>query len=694
MASTCQGIEFVIDGKKSELVKKNLVKVEKLFSVNIVLKDHFRLKQQYDGVKQWIHITGPVNDCNNAKNYIIALTSPEFYQSLKRMKNHPLLTPNQLDLIEQRAQTVLAFEDGSDDLKIYGTEFSVAVAQSLIDHIIKETQLCHMNDSDSDEVDTVARDRNNSALSTLQKHQNPPFLSDSKTSYTTYASPSVLSPVTLGGQETCDGGLSDRQLTFRDTIPFTNGHFLQPKSYERGKADQNHAINQADSLWQFALDLHYCPEDIERSLSQYDMNNIVKPSDFLKTLDEIKSSRHCGLKQASGATAQAQITMATKGTHIHVPISNVANTGNNVTNTGNNIDLNDSVIFVGEEAPAVSVLDTVIISDDEADIEIDSTVACTSARGATGGGLLKSPKRGNSKPSYPSQRDIRRPTVNTLQTSDSTESEENTWPKQDYRKDLRYIVIDGSNVAMAHGDNKCFSVRGIVIAVKYFKDRGHDRITVFVPESRRYGDPSKGWYNSDPIRGKQLLEKLNQDGIVKFTPARRLDGGRIIASYDDRYILNLAEQEDGIIVSNDQFRDLCDERATYKRIVHSNLLQYVFVGDAFMPPDDPLGRNGPKLDVFLKNPSYNKPNVSFMPFKEVNRVDKPWQKPIITASANPNDTRRSREETQRLYEQLIQVFPNKDQSLRVYQVLENHCTETDLVKLTNYVMNALFSKDH
>lgn len=82
------------------------------------------------------------------------------------------------------------------------------------------------------------------------------------------------------------------------------------------------------------------------------------------------------------------------------------------------------------------------------------------------------------------------------------------------------------------------------------------------------------------------------------------------------------------------------------------------------------------------------------PFKEVNRVDKPWQKPIITASANPNDTRRSREETQRLYEQLIQVFPNKDQSLRVYQVLENHCTETDLVKLTNYVMNALFSKDH
>lgn len=30
------------------------------------------------------------------------------------------------------------------------------------------------------------------------------------------------------------------------------------------------------------------------------------------------------------------------------------------------------------------------------------------------------------------------------------------------------------------------------------------------------------------------------------------------------------------------------------------LLQYTFVGDLFMVPDDPLGRSGPHLDQFLR----------------------------------------------------------------------------------------------
>lgn len=34
----------------------------------------------------------------------------------------------------------------------------------------------------------------------------------------------------------------------------------------------------------------------------------------------------------------------------------------------------------------------------------------------------------------------------------------------------------------------------------------------------------------------------------------------------------------------------------------SSLLPFTFVGNLFMVPDDPLGRNGPTLDEFLKKP--------------------------------------------------------------------------------------------
>ena len=47
------------------------------------------------------------------------------------------------------------------------------------------------------------------------------------------------------------------------------------------------------------------------------------------------------------------------------------------------------------------------------------------------------------------------------------------------------IIIDGSNVAMSHGNKERFSCRGIKICVDWFRSRGHKEITVFVPTWRK-----------------------------------------------------------------------------------------------------------------------------------------------------------------------------------------------------------------
>ena len=54
-----------------------------------------------------------------------------------------------------------------------------------------------------------------------------------------------------------------------------------------------------------------------------------------------------------------------------------------------------------------------------------------------------------------------------------------------------------------------------------------------------------------------------------------------------------------MIVSNDQFRDLMQENPDWKKVIEQRLLQFAFVSDYFMPPDDPLGKSGPTLDQFL-----------------------------------------------------------------------------------------------
>ncbi|XP_052769695.1 uncharacterized protein LOC128209624 [Mya arenaria] len=162
------------------------------------------------------------------------------------------------------------------------------------------------------------------------------------------------------------------------------------------------------------------------------------------------------------------------------------------------------------------------------------------------------------------------------------------------QRNLRYIVIDGSNVAMGHGGNsKEFSCMGIRLAVEYFRNRRHRDITVFLPQWRKCRPPP-----GVSVTHRHELDRLEEEGFLVYTPSRRI-GNKLVASYDDRFIVELAEREDGVIVSNDQYRDLQLEKNSWRRVIETRLLMFTFVRDHFMVPEDPLGRYGPNLDDFL-----------------------------------------------------------------------------------------------
>lgn len=84
--------------------------------------------------------------------------------------------------------------------------------------------------------------------------------------------------------------------------------------------------------------------------------------------------------------------------------------------------------------------------------------------------------------------------------------------------------------------------------------------------------------SSSFVSDQEILSDLEKEGVVVFTPARRVKGRRVVC-YDDRYILKLAVETDGIVVSNDVYRDLVNEREDFRQVVDQRLLMYSFVND-------------------------------------------------------------------------------------------------------------------
>lgn len=84
------------------------------------------------------------------------------------------------------------------------------------------------------------------------------------------------------------------------------------------------------------------------------------------------------------------------------------------------------------------------------------------------------------------------------------------------------------------------------------------------------------------VLDQYILRDLEKKKILVFTPSRRVGGKRIVC-YDDRFIVKLAHESDGIVVSNDTYRDLQNERPDWKKFIEERLLMYSFVNDKYVP---------------------------------------------------------------------------------------------------------------
>lgn len=77
---------------------------------------------------------------------------------------------------------------------------------------------------------------------------------------------------------------------------------------------------------------------------------------------------------------------------------------------------------------------------------------------------------------------------------------------------------------------------------------------------------------------QHILDDLECRNILVYTPSRCVNGKRVVC-YDDRYIVKLAYNSDGIIVSNDNYRDLQVENPKWKKFIEERLLMFTFAND-------------------------------------------------------------------------------------------------------------------
>ncbi|KAK1792100.1 hypothetical protein P4O66_001880 [Electrophorus voltai] len=149
-------------------------------------------------------------------------------------------------------------------------------------------------------------------------------------------------------------------------------------------------------------------------------------------------------------------------------------------------------------------------------------------------------------------------------------------------------------------------------------------------------------------------------------------------------------------------RDLVDESASWREIIKKRLLQYVFAGDLFMVPDDPLGRSGPHINDFLRMQNSHSfagmsssSSPSYHPRAQTEVLQYRERTPGGVHSAHGSgkgqaqavkEMERTSEATLRLKQDLVQIFPGQESM--VTMTLQCHPTVTDINKLSHFILES------
>ncbi|VDD74715.1 unnamed protein product [Mesocestoides corti] len=161
----------------------------------------------------------------------------------------------------------------------------------------------------------------------------------------------------------------------------------------------------------------------------------------------------------------------------------------------------------------------------------------------------------------------------------------NTAPKR-----LRPIVIDGANVAHGESSNSNFNVHNLRCVITYFKQRGHEEISIFLPSTAQPKCTAC-------FSAKEISRHFT------FTPCRRLENGfKPQKADDDSVILEFARKKDAVVISNDQYRDWLIQRPEFRDVIENRVIPYTLRTGIFVLSHYPFGKDKPPLDELLSFP--------------------------------------------------------------------------------------------